>query len=195
METSWLQTLITTLRGQSTWSSSKKGPATQVFFVSKFPVCKDCVLCTNMYLFGASSGPGKGMDDRENRRRMKSTPKRAVPAGRDSSEIDFELPLCSKYLLLAAYIASRNAATLDASLFDTGDGARASSRKKRKWASYLCLNFHLKRIEWVAMCPLLVWSDEMLLYSGMVRNQSIHRDFISPYPSSGVFRIVCSWSL
>lgn len=85
-----------------------------------------------MYLFGASSGPGKGMDDRENRRRMKSTPKRAVAAGRDSSEIDFELPLCSKYLLLAAYIASRNAATLDASLFDTGDGARASSRKKRK---------------------------------------------------------------
>lgn len=132
-----------------------------------------------MYLFGASSGPGKGMDDRENRRRMKSTPKRALPAGRDSSEIDFELPLCSKYLLLAAYIASRNAATLDASLFDTGDGARASSRKKRKWASYLCLNFYFKRIELVAMCPLLVWSDELLLYSGMVRNQSIQIDFLS----------------
>jgi len=89
-------------------------------------------LSQTLIIHESSPGPGKGMDDRENRRRMKSTPKRALPAGRDSSEIDFELPLCSKYLLLAAYIASRNAATLDASLFDTGDGARASSRKKRK---------------------------------------------------------------
>lgn len=104
----------------------------QVFLVSRILVHNECVLCTNMYLLGPLSGPGKGTDDRENRRRTKNTLKRALPAGRDSSEIDFELPLCSKYLLLAAYIASRNAATLDASLFDTGDGVRASSRKKRK---------------------------------------------------------------
>lgn len=145
--------------------------------------------------FGASSGPGKGMDDRENRRRMKSTPKRALPAGRDSSEIDFELPLCSKYLLLAAYIASRNAATLDASLFDTGDGARASSRKKRKWASIPLPELPSQKTRvscHVSIACLIRWIAFIFGYGQKWKHSD--RLPIFSNPPSGVFRIVCFWS-
>jgi len=35
-----------------------------------------------------------------------------------AAELDFELPYYSKYLLLAAYMCSRNKATLDRRIFD-----------------------------------------------------------------------------
>ncbi|CAH9096657.1 unnamed protein product [Cuscuta europaea] len=47
----------------------------------------------------------------------------------DSS--DFHMSVCAKYLLISAFIASRNPATLDASLFDPTGGC-GSRKKKRK---------------------------------------------------------------
>ncbi|XP_016466032.1 origin of replication complex subunit 5-like [Nicotiana tabacum] len=46
-----------------------------------------------------------------------------------SDEIDFHMSACAKYLLICAFLASRNPATLDASLFDSTGG---SSNRKRK---------------------------------------------------------------
>lgn len=81
-----------------------------------------------------SSGPKRNAIDQPggNRGWTKTNPRSTLSSGMDSQDLSFEMPQCCKYLLLAAYIASRNAATLDASLFDTGDGARGSNRKRRK---------------------------------------------------------------
>ncbi|XP_023006558.1 origin of replication complex subunit 5 [Cucurbita maxima] len=52
--------------------------------------------------------------------------------GFDSSEdLDFHMSTSAKYLLLSAFLASRNPATLDASLFDSTGGASSRKRKKR----------------------------------------------------------------
>lgn len=56
---------------------------------------------------------------------------------RQSEVLDLELPYLSKYLLLAAYIASRNKATLDRRIFDPSErsgrrrGALANDRQVR----------------------------------------------------------------
>lgn len=47
-------------------------------------------------------------------------------------EPDFQLSLCSKYILVSSFICSRNPATLDATLFDSGGG---SSKKRRRKSS------------------------------------------------------------
>ncbi|XP_004138588.1 origin of replication complex subunit 5 [Cucumis sativus] len=52
--------------------------------------------------------------------------------GCDSSEhLDFHMSTSAKYLLLSAFLASRNPATLDASLFDSTGGSSSRKRKKR----------------------------------------------------------------
>ncbi|KAL3684601.1 hypothetical protein R1sor_002623 [Riccia sorocarpa] len=56
------------------------------------------------------------------------------PVGAKSG-IGFQLSLCSKYLLLAAYIASRNPSTLDDSLFGSGDGVKAKRRRRSSVSS------------------------------------------------------------
>ena len=48
----------------------------------------------------------------------------------DQVELGFQLPLCSKYLLISSFICSRNPATLDATLFDASGGG--SRKRKRK---------------------------------------------------------------
>lgn len=48
----------------------------------------------------------------------------------DNLELEFQLSLCSKYLLVSAFICSRNPATLDATLFDSSGGS--SKKRKRK---------------------------------------------------------------
>lgn len=45
-------------------------------------------------------------------------------------DLDFHLSVCGKYLLISAFIASRNPATLDATLFDSSGGL--DNRKRRK---------------------------------------------------------------
>ncbi|OIT07334.1 PREDICTED: origin of replication complex subunit 5 [Nicotiana attenuata] len=48
-----------------------------------------------------------------------------------SDEIDFHMSACAKYLLICAFLASRNPATLDASLFDSTGGASNRKRKRK----------------------------------------------------------------
>lgn len=52
-----------------------------------------------------------------------------VGVSESSNEIDFHMSACAKYLLICAFLASRNPATLDASMFDSTGG---SNNKKRK---------------------------------------------------------------
>ncbi|KAL8495218.1 hypothetical protein ACS0TY_019394 [Phlomoides rotata] len=46
-------------------------------------------------------------------------------------EIDFHMPTSAKYLLISAFLASRNPATLDASLFDSTGGSDNRKRKRK----------------------------------------------------------------
>ncbi|KAH0733232.1 hypothetical protein KY289_004420 [Solanum tuberosum] len=55
-----------------------------------------------------------------------------VGVSESSNEIDFHMSACAKYLLICAFLASRNPATLDASMFDSTGG---SNNKKRKRSS------------------------------------------------------------
>ncbi|MCD7449164.1 Origin recognition complex subunit 5 [Datura stramonium] len=48
-----------------------------------------------------------------------------------SDEIDFHMSACAKYLLICAFLASRNPATLDASLFDSTGGSNNRKRKRK----------------------------------------------------------------
>ena len=52
--------------------------------------------------------------------------------GRDglSSELEFHMSVSAKYLLLSAFLASRNPATLDAALFDSTGGSDSRNRKR-----------------------------------------------------------------
>ncbi|KAK8948750.1 hypothetical protein KSP39_PZI005605 [Platanthera zijinensis] len=47
-----------------------------------------------------------------------------------SNELDFHMSMSVKYLLLSAFIAARNPATLDASLFDSSGGSNNPKRKR-----------------------------------------------------------------
>ncbi|KAL2468709.1 Origin of replication complex subunit 5 [Forsythia ovata] len=46
-------------------------------------------------------------------------------------KMDFHMSTCAKYLLISAFLASRNPATLDASLFDSTGGAGNQKRKRK----------------------------------------------------------------
>uniref|UniRef100_A0A0E0D741 Orc1-like AAA ATPase domain-containing protein n=1 Tax=Oryza meridionalis TaxID=40149 RepID=A0A0E0D741_9ORYZ len=54
-------------------------------------------------------------------------------AGKDglSSELEFHMSVSAKYLLLSAFLASRNPATLDAALFDSTGGLDNRKRKRK----------------------------------------------------------------
>ncbi|GLJ41213.1 hypothetical protein SUGI_0853150 [Cryptomeria japonica] len=52
-----------------------------------------------------------------------------------TEELDFYLTVCGKYLLISAFIASRNPATLDATLFDSTGGLESRKRKRKSSAS------------------------------------------------------------
>jgi len=46
-------------------------------------------------------------------------------------ELNFHMSISAKYLLLSAFLASRNPATLDASLFDATGGLDGRKKKRR----------------------------------------------------------------
>lgn len=46
-------------------------------------------------------------------------------------EVDFHMSTSAKYLLISAFLASRNPATLDASLFDSTGGSDNRKRKRK----------------------------------------------------------------
>ena len=53
-------------------------------------------------------------------------------SGRETSnELDFHMSVSAKYLLISAFLASRNPATLDAALFDSTGGSNNRKRKKK----------------------------------------------------------------
>ncbi|KAK4786098.1 hypothetical protein SAY86_002787 [Trapa natans] len=56
--------------------------------------------------------------------------KRKLESSKKSDELDFHMSISAKYLLISAFLASRNQATLDASLFDSSGGS--DSRKRRR---------------------------------------------------------------
>ncbi|XP_015582944.1 origin of replication complex subunit 5 [Ricinus communis] len=49
----------------------------------------------------------------------------------DFAEVDFHMSTSAKYLLISAFLASRNPATLDASLFDSTGGSDNCKRKRK----------------------------------------------------------------
>ncbi|XP_073005677.1 origin of replication complex subunit 5 isoform X2 [Typha latifolia] len=52
--------------------------------------------------------------------------------GKDASaDLDFHMSVSAKYLLLSAFLASRNPATLDAALFDSTGGSSSRKRKRK----------------------------------------------------------------
>ncbi|EFJ26106.1 hypothetical protein SELMODRAFT_413184 [Selaginella moellendorffii] len=72
-----------------------------------------------------AASPGKLLESQGGGRSVISAP------ASDDQLCDLQLPLCSKYLLLAAYIASTNPATLDAALFDAGNASGSRKRRRR----------------------------------------------------------------
>lgn len=65
--------------------------------------------------------------------------------GFDSFEhLDFHMSTSAKYLLLSAFLASRNPATLDASLFDSTGGPSSRKSKKRYFNLFIHMNFHMQ---------------------------------------------------
>lgn len=48
-----------------------------------------------------------------------------------NDELDFHMPTSAKYLIISAFLASKNPATLDASLFDSTGGSDNRKRKRK----------------------------------------------------------------
>lgn len=57
--------------------------------------------------------------------------KRKVGTCEESDELDFHMSTSAKYLLISAFLASRNPATLDASLFDSRGGSDGRKRRRK----------------------------------------------------------------
>ena len=51
--------------------------------------------------------------------------------GEACDELDFHMSVSAKYLLISAFLASRNPATLDAALFDSTGGSDSRKRKRK----------------------------------------------------------------
>ncbi|KAI3424509.1 AAA_16 domain-containing protein [Psidium guajava] len=58
--------------------------------------------------------------------------KRQVGTCEDSDELHFHMSTSAKYLLISAFLASRNPATLDASFFDSRGGSADGRKRRRK---------------------------------------------------------------
>ncbi|XVF80089.1 hypothetical protein PTKIN_Ptkin15bG0042300 [Pterospermum kingtungense] len=78
--------------------------------------------------FQVRSLPLKAEANHETKKKGSS---RMLGIGEDFDQIDFHMSTSAKYLLISAFLASRNPATLDASLFDS-TGVSDSRKRKRK---------------------------------------------------------------
>lgn len=65
-----------------------------------------------------------------NTRKLKGTSKK-LGMYESSDELDFHMSTSAKYLLISAFLASRNPATLDGSLFDSTGGSDNRKRKRK----------------------------------------------------------------
>ncbi|KAL3536807.1 hypothetical protein ACH5RR_000173 [Cinchona calisaya] len=70
-----------------------------------------------------------GLLSKDNNKRKGTTKK--LGANESSDEIEFYISTSAKYLLISAFLASRNPATLDASLFDSTGGLDNRKRKRK----------------------------------------------------------------
>ncbi|KAJ4843635.1 Origin recognition complex subunit 5 [Turnera subulata] len=70
-----------------------------------------------------------GIEPNKERKRKSSLKK--LEDGEDFSGVDIHMSTSAKYLLISAFIASRNPATLDASLFDSAAGSDSRKRKRK----------------------------------------------------------------
>lgn len=80
-------------------------------------------------IFSVASQPFVGCEANQEIR-PKASAKKSVGSG-DFDEIDFHMSTSAKYLLISAFLASRNPATLDASLFDSTGGSDSRKRKRK----------------------------------------------------------------
>ncbi|KAG7994464.1 hypothetical protein I3843_01G058700 [Carya illinoinensis] len=80
-------------------------------------------------VFKISSKPSP---EAESNKEMKQKGSRRRFAGcEEIDELDFHMSTSAKYLLISAFLASRNPATLDASLFDSMGGFNSRKRKRK----------------------------------------------------------------
>lgn len=80
-------------------------------------------------IFRVTSQPSLDTGSKDKLKRKSNSKK--FGASDSIDEIDFHMSTSAKYLLISAFLASRNPATLDASLFDSTGGA-ANQKRKRK---------------------------------------------------------------
>ncbi|KAJ0051927.1 hypothetical protein Pint_00449 [Pistacia integerrima] len=92
-------------------------------------------------IFSVASQPSVESEANQETRK-KGSAKKSVGSG-DFDEIDFHMSTSAKYLLISAFLASRNPATLDASLFDSTGG---SNSRKRKRNCNLLIKYFLLRV-------------------------------------------------
>lgn len=81
-------------------------------------------------IFRISSVPTSGGSQSKDNNRRKDTLKK-LGACESKDEMDFHMSISAKYLLISAFLASRNPATLDASLFDSTGGSDNRKRKRK----------------------------------------------------------------
>lgn len=80
-------------------------------------------------IFKVSSPPSTEVGDRKEMKVKSGTRKSASSEATD--QLDFHMSTSAKYLLISAFLASRNPATLDASLFDSYGGFDKRKRKRK----------------------------------------------------------------
>lgn len=80
-------------------------------------------------IFRVKSQPSLEDGGKDNLKRKTSSKKFGTSDSID--DLDFHMSTSAKYLLVSAFLASRNPATLDASFFDSTGGS-ANQKKKRK---------------------------------------------------------------
>ncbi|XP_073271361.1 origin of replication complex subunit 5 [Primulina huaijiensis] len=88
--------------------------------------------CISLYLneaFSITSQPLMKTSDNKERTWRKGITKKFGDESLD--EIDFHMSASAKYILISAFIASRNPATLDAALFDSTGGSDNHKRKRK----------------------------------------------------------------
>lgn len=79
-------------------------------------------------IFKVSSQPSTEIGSTKEAKRKSSTKKSGLEV---TDQLDLHMSTSAKYLLISAFLASRNPATLDASLFDSTGGSDNRKRKRK----------------------------------------------------------------
>ncbi|KAL3517175.1 hypothetical protein ACH5RR_024077, partial [Cinchona calisaya] len=92
-------------------------------------------------IFKVSSEPTSGGSLSKDNNKQKDTVKKL---GESSDELDFHMSTSANYLLISAFLTSRNPATLDASLFDSTGGSDNLKRRESNFPNWLQFHFSLQ---------------------------------------------------